>query len=308
MRAALAIVGAIVLLLAGLTGVACGGHGVSPTGGASPSDRFAGSWASTTDVGLLHIVLKNGSYALDGTTLTLHDGKLGGATISGGPAGRVTLSLSLGGDRLDMRTQYKHVVFRSSYHRATKAEIENYASQANYSRLAEAIDAWRWKVGTYPAVSDVRPDGAFGRQMQPWPTNPYTGKPMAPGRQPGQYVYGFSSRGFSIKSFGPNGQGVSQEGAPGWIGGVVLVGRGTVTRPAAHARIVVRRILGTEVKPQFYTYPAATTDGRGRFEITIDAGTCAVRAILKGVGHSAVQTVTVKRGRHSRVTLQVARP
>jgi hypothetical protein len=41
----------------------------------------------------------------------------------------------------------------------------------------------------YPTPADVSEAGGIASYVDPWPTNPYTGQPMKPGTQPGDYTY-----------------------------------------------------------------------------------------------------------------------
>ncbi len=41
----------------------------------------------------------------------------------------------------------------------------------------------------YPPASEVTEQGGVAQYVSPWPTNPYTGQPMKPGTQPGDFVY-----------------------------------------------------------------------------------------------------------------------
>lgn len=49
---------------------------------------------------------------------------------------------------------------------------------------------WRTANGNvFPPASEVSQSGGVGEYVSPWPTNPYTGQPMAPGDQPGDFTY-----------------------------------------------------------------------------------------------------------------------
>ena len=41
----------------------------------------------------------------------------------------------------------------------------------------------------YPTPTDVSETGGIATYVDPWPSNPYTGQPMKPGTQPGDYTY-----------------------------------------------------------------------------------------------------------------------
>jgi hypothetical protein len=41
----------------------------------------------------------------------------------------------------------------------------------------------------YPTPADVSETGGIASYVNPWPANPYTGQPMKPGTQPGDFTY-----------------------------------------------------------------------------------------------------------------------
>ena len=130
----------------------------------------------------------------------------------------VRLELKLSADAQSMTGVYlvndkETATYR--YHRGTTDEITDYHSQLNVQWLIAQIDAWFDAHGSYPPVRAVRPDGTLARQTtDPWPTNPYTGTPMTPGRQPGEYLYSFDDHGFRVKDFGVNQWGTYRSGKP----------------------------------------------------------------------------------------------
>jgi hypothetical protein len=57
-------------------------------------------------------------------------------------------------------------------------------------RLQVGILTWATNNGNvYPAPADVAQGGGVAQYVDPWPTNPYTNAPMAPGAQPGDFSY-----------------------------------------------------------------------------------------------------------------------
>ena len=303
-RAALAL---IVVVLAGL-GAACGhSHVASRT--VSPSSRFAGWWDSD-NWGVLHIVPQNGSYVLvptlpwlPQTVLSLRNGVLSARPQGGG---RLTLILTQDGAQLTGRFSEGGYTKKINYHRATTADIDNALQNANENQLARAIRQWRWNAGSYPAVTAVRPGGAFQRQLQPWPTNPYTGQPMAPGTQPGEYRYRFTTRGFTLFWKEVDASGSTHEDAPGWLDGVVTVSQGSGVRPAVKAKVKVRFNIGSKTKPSWLAPETAATDRQGHFEMTQYASSYTVTAVLKGVGRSRTEMGRIKPGQRSHVTLVIS--
>ena len=54
----------------------------------------------------------------------------------------------------------------------------------------------------YPPPQDVVEGGGISQYVDPWPTNPYTDQPMAPGTSPGSYVYEQQGGGQAYKLTG----------------------------------------------------------------------------------------------------------
>jgi hypothetical protein len=48
---------------------------------------------------------------------------------------------------------------------------------------------WNTENGSYPPANEVTPAGGVGQMLTAWPTNPYSGQPMASGEEPGDYTY-----------------------------------------------------------------------------------------------------------------------
>ena len=61
----------------------------------------------------------------------------------------------------------------------------------------------------YPAPADVAQTGAVAAYVDPWPTNPYSGQPMKPGTQPGDYTYEQLNGGAGYKLTGFISNGLS---------------------------------------------------------------------------------------------------
>ena len=54
----------------------------------------------------------------------------------------------------------------------------------------------------YPSPQDVVTGGGISQFENPWPVNPFTSQPMAPGTAPGSYVYEQLSGGQGYKLTG----------------------------------------------------------------------------------------------------------
>lgn len=66
--------------------------------------------------------------------------------------------------------------------------------KAGVAVIARGCSAYAGATGSGPGVSDVRPDGAVAQYVGSWPTNPFTGRPMSPGTQPGDYRFSTAIR------------------------------------------------------------------------------------------------------------------
>ena len=61
---------------------------------------------------------------------------------------------------------------------------------AGLTAIQAGVVAWAGNSnGVYPAASEVTSTGGIAQYVAPWPLNPYTDQPMAPGTEPGDYNY-----------------------------------------------------------------------------------------------------------------------
>jgi hypothetical protein len=75
--------------------------------------------------------------------------------------------------------------------------------QDNIAALQVGIVAWAADNNNlYPPPQDVVQGGGLSQYVSPWPTNPFTSQPMAPGTSPGSYVYEQLSGGQAYKLTG----------------------------------------------------------------------------------------------------------
>ena len=75
--------------------------------------------------------------------------------------------------------------------------------QAAIAKLQVGIVAWAADNNNlYPPPQDVVEGGGISQYVTPWPTNAFTGQPMAPGTAPGSYVYEQLSGGQAYKLTG----------------------------------------------------------------------------------------------------------
>jgi hypothetical protein len=81
---------------------------------------------------------------------------------------------------------------------------------ANIAKLQTGIVAWAADNNNlYPSPQDVIQGGGLSQYVDPWPANPFTSAPMAPGTSPGSYVYEQLSGGQAYKLTGYLGNGLT---------------------------------------------------------------------------------------------------
>jgi hypothetical protein len=69
--------------------------------------------------------------------------------------------------------------------------------------IARGAELYAAEFGYGPSVDDALPTGALAQFVDPWPTNPFTGAPMAPGSSPGDYTfYTATSMGYGEEYLG----------------------------------------------------------------------------------------------------------
>jgi hypothetical protein len=80
------------------------------------------------------------------------------------------------------------------------------AAKENLHTIAVGLDAWARRHHHYPASARVSADG-LARDVT-WPANPWTGKPMVQGTDPGDFTYARSSDASSaaLTGYGAHGE------------------------------------------------------------------------------------------------------
>jgi hypothetical protein len=78
-------------------------------------------------------------------------------------------------------------------------------AKENLNTIAVGLDAWAKRHDHYPASARVSAD-RLGRNVT-WPSNPWTGKPMVQGTDPGDFTYARSSDGISAALTGHGAHG-----------------------------------------------------------------------------------------------------
>lgn len=208
----------LVGVLASLTLASACGNPKVVTPSPSPTvrtgyDRYLGWWSSQSPsellADLIRVYKRGTTYILGGqlgAPLRLRDGRLQG-TLSAGQ-GQVELRISANARHLMLRWTHDGSLWeKASFTSATSNEIDDFLTQQIYDRITGAVDTWGRKHGHYPPASALLPDGAVGRQLRPWPTNPYTGKPIAPGSGPGNYEYRLTAHRYRLTYQESTGEG-----------------------------------------------------------------------------------------------------
>jgi len=74
----------------------------------------------------------------------------------------------------------------------TGTDMTQYDQQVQNGIVAIQVGVLSWAQANgnvYPAVGEVTQSGGVAQYVSPWPTNPFTGQPMAVGDQEGDYTY-----------------------------------------------------------------------------------------------------------------------
>lgn len=69
------------------------------------------------------------------------------------------------------------------------------AAKAGVLAISVGIESYHAQNATFPASAGSDVLGVF---VTPWPVNPFTGEPMGPGDQPGDYTYTTDGSGYRL--------------------------------------------------------------------------------------------------------------
>ncbi len=202
------------LLATLILAVGCGSPkvvGPFPSTAVPASYGYLGWWSPTAqDVGtvdVIHIYKHGSTYMLGGSfeaRLRVKNGRLEGDL--GARQGRVEVRL-LANRHLILLWTLSGTLTSLPFQPATVSEIDDFLTRQIYGRVTGTVDLWADRHGYYPTVSALLPNGAVGRRLRPWPTNPYTGRPIAPGTGPGDFQYRLTAHGYHLNYFEPGGNG-----------------------------------------------------------------------------------------------------
>jgi len=87
----------------------------------------------------------------------------------------------------------------------TSTDTTQYDGQVQNGIVAIQVGVLNWAQANgnlYPPVGEVTQSGGVAQYVSPWPTNPFTGQPMAPGDQEGDYTYEQLNGGQGYKIIG----------------------------------------------------------------------------------------------------------
>ena len=201
------------LLLAGLV-AACGGSTAS-------DDPLAGYWVggAKADPILVHIVKDGDRYSARANP----DTPLGDATKDGDslvidthavnmtftPGAGDTLSLTLSGEAFK-----KEVV--QTLQRVDEVQYADAAVEFGVAAIRRGLMMWARGGGKkLPPANEVNANGLLGRMIVPWPPNMFSGQPMQPSDNKGDYTYTVTADGKQFTLVGHLSDGTTTaEGTP----------------------------------------------------------------------------------------------
>ena len=186
-RALLVTVGLLAAILAASFIAACGGSAAS-------SDPLAGYWLGGDDAKpiLVHIVKDGDAYSVGVNPdmplpVTAEGDSLVADThavdMTFAPGADDTLTVTVGGQAVA-----KERVL--TLKRVDETQYGDAAVASGVAAIRSGLEMWLGGGGkTYPPAGEVSPSGALGEMVVPWPTNMFSGQPMQPGENKGDYTY-----------------------------------------------------------------------------------------------------------------------
>ena len=182
------VTAALIALFAAALLSGCG----EPT--ATSADPFEGYWAGggTSGMRLVHIVKDGDSYKvfanpdLEAPAPTMEDDTLvidtHAVKMTLTPAGTEELTLELTGDVLEAPAT-------TALKRVSETQYADAAVGLGLTSIHRGLAMWKAGGGKdYPPASEVTAEGALG-QMIAWPSDLFTGQPMQPGEDNGDFTY-----------------------------------------------------------------------------------------------------------------------
>jgi hypothetical protein len=183
---------AVALVAAALAIVALAGCG-SPA--LSGKDALAGYWIGGGQQGLMTLmeVQKNGDkyVVLANPDAPVGEGVKEGESLVVESHAVTTTLTPAPGDKLTV--EFSGEMFKTpattTLQRVDETQYADAATGYGISQIKRGLAMWKAGGGKeYPPAKEVTPTGMLG-QMIRWPNNLFTGKPMQPGQDKGDYVY-----------------------------------------------------------------------------------------------------------------------
>jgi hypothetical protein len=203
---------AIALLALATPIVACGGS--------TASDPLAGYWIDSTKTTpvLVHIVKDGDKYSV----LANPDTPLGAATRSGdslviathavtmtfAPGDGDTLTVALSGDAFKTPQTL-------TLQRVDETRYADAAVRYGLAAIRRGLMMWARGGGQkFPPPNEVNSNGLLGKMVVPWPTNMFSGQPMQPSDDKGDYSYTLMNGGRQYTLVGHLSDGSTTKGTP----------------------------------------------------------------------------------------------
>jgi len=208
-RALLVAVGLLAALLAASLIAACGGSAAS-------SDPLAGYWLGGDNAKpiLVHIVKDSDAYSVGvNPDIPLGVKAKGDSLVADTHA--VDMTFAPGADDTLTVTVGGQAVAKERILTLKRVDETQYADAAVASGVAairSGLEMWLGGGGKkYPPPNEVGANGALGEMVVPWPTNMFTGRPMQPGENDGDYKYTVSGNGKQYQLVGYLSDGSTTE-------------------------------------------------------------------------------------------------
>jgi hypothetical protein len=209
-RALLIVVGLLAALLAASFIAACGGS-------AAASDPLAGYWLGGDNAKpiLVHVVKDGEKYSVAVNpdmplSVTKHGDSLVADThavdMTFAPGADNTLTVTVGGQAVK-----KERVL--TLKRVDETQYADAAVKYGVNAIRSGLKMWLGGgAKTLPPANEVSPSGALSEMVVPWPTNMFSGQPMQPGENKGNYTYTVSADGKQYELVGHLSDGSTTTG------------------------------------------------------------------------------------------------
>ena len=173
---------------------------VAACGGGAANDPLAGYWLGGDNAKpiLVHIVKDGDTYSVAvNPDMPLSVVQKGDALVADTHA--VSMTIASGADDTLTVTVGGQSAAKERVLTLKRVDETEYADAAvvyGVSAIRSGLKMWLGGGGkTYPPPSEVSPSGALGEMVAPWPTNMFSGQPMQPGENEGDYTYTVSDNG-----------------------------------------------------------------------------------------------------------------